>query len=245
MPSALSEWKEGLLDVLFPPTCVHCGEAVDSESPLRTLCLACSRTVHLIRPPACSVCGHPFYGPEDDERVCPHCEGLVPAFDQGRSLVLFRGAARSLMLELKYRRGLPVLRDFASLLKQHAELCEWMRGASLVPVPMHPLKRRERGYNQTELIAEAFVRALGGELVQRPLLQRIRYSKSQTSFDRRARRTNLANTFEVVPQAKIAPQERILLLDDVFTTGSTLNRCAQALRNAGAQRIDVLTFGHG
>jgi ComF family protein len=149
------------------------------------------------------------------------------------------------MLELKYHRGLYVLRDIEVLVREASHVLEWLEGAVLVPVPMHPRKRRERGYNQTELIAKVIARAcLGGVRIER-LLRRVQDGLSQTTFDRKARLENLRHAFEVHPSAKIDAKFRYVLLDDVFTTGSTLNRCAAALRKAGAGRIDVLTYGHG
>lgn len=241
----LKEWGLGMREVFCPPVCVHCGELVEPESPMRSLCFECERSLHRVEPPACHCCGHPFFGLVGGERTCPHCTGLQPAFQNGKTLVLFKGPARALMLELKYHRGLHVLRDIERLVRESNHVLEWLEGAVLVPVPMHPRKYRDRGYNQTELIAEVFERAcLGGLRVER-LLQRVEDGKSQTSFDRKARLENLRHAFALRPKVKIDPDARYVILDDVFTTGSTLNRCAVVLRKAGAERIDVVTYGHG
>lgn len=148
------------------------------------------------------------------------------------------------MHELKYHHGLHVLDDMCRLASESQGLRDWAAGASLVPVPMHPRKRRERGYNQTELLCEAFLKGGIGARVEF-LLVRAEYGKSQTAFDRGARLANLSRAFVPAPGALIRPDQRYLLVDDVFTTGSTLNRCAQALRQGGATQVDVLTFGHG
>lgn len=245
MLSWFKELGAGVREVFCPPVCVHCGELVETESPMRSLCFECERAVHRVEPPACHCCGHPFFGLVHGERTCPHCTGLQPAFSNGKTLVLFKGPARSLMLELKYHRSLFVLRDIEVLVREANHVLEWLEGAVLVPVPMHPRKLRERGYNQTELIAEVVARAChGGILVERHL-RRVEDGRSQTAFDRKTRLENLRHAFQVEPKARIDQNIRYVLLDDVFTTGSTLNRCAVALRKAGARRIDVLTYGHG
>jgi ComF family protein len=121
---------------------------------------------------------------------------------------------------------------------------ELARDAILVPVPLHPRKARERGYNQSILIAEAVARVAENAFVQ-PLLQRAVDTVSQTHHDRRTRQLNLKNAFALAHGVAISAGQHYLLVDDVFTTGSTLNSCAQALRRAGGLKIDVVTFGHG
>ena len=244
MKSTFLECLADFQALLFPPVCLHCGGQVQDGASLRSLCRPCSLDLYRVRPPSCTCCGHPFYGPDEREFYCEHCVGLKPVFGEGRTLVLFKGPARTLMHALKYHQGLYVLRDIASVAAENQALAQWAKGGILVPVPMHPRKRRERGYNQTELLAEEFLRA-GVGLRLENLLIRAADGKSQTAFDRMARLGNLKNAFAPLPGASITPDHRYILLDDVFTTGSTLNRCAQVLLRAGASRVDVLTFGHG
>ncbi len=245
MRTVFSELGKGLADVFFPPTCLHCGEIVEEDAPLRCLCMRCRREVRLVEAPFCSCCGHPFFGEVDGERVCPHCDGLRAVFGGGRTAVLFKGPARSLILELKYRRGLRVLGDIGRIFSEANPVLEWVRGGVLVPVPLHARKLRERGYNQTQLIAEALALAAGGGTRVVPLLRRVIDTPSQTAFDRRARLANLKGVFALERGASVGSGLRLILVDDVFTTGSTLNRCAQALLDAGAERVDVVTFAHG
>jgi ComF family protein len=122
---------------------------------------------------------------------------------------------------------------------------ELARGAVVVPVPLHPRKERERGYNQTALLAEILVRVAGGGARVEPLLRRVVDTATQTAFDRRSRMANLKNAFALARGASLNPDQHYLLVDDVFTTGSTLNSCALALRRAGGLNLDVVTFGHG
>lgn len=248
--NALVEFARGLGDVVFPPRCVHCGELVarvESGGPagFRHLCVSCVAELEWVKPPHCTTCGHPFYGVVEGERMCPHCEGLEPEFREGRTAVLFKGPARSLVIELKYHRGLHVLADMEEIFRRAPHVLEAVRGAVLVPVPLHSRKARERGYNQAQLLAETLARAAGAETGVQPLLRRRVDTASQTAFDRRTRLANLKNAFALAPRAALNPALHYILVDDVFTTGSTLNSCARALRRGGGVNVDVVTFGHG
>ena len=240
----LHEWGRALADLVFPPTCVDCGDAVEA-STYRYVCVKCAPRFDYAADPCCLTCGHPFYGEVEGERLCPHCEGLRPEFREGRTAVLYKGPAKALIHELKYHRGLHVIEDVAEIFRRSPRVCSWARGAVLVPVPLHARKLRERGYNQSELIAEALAFAAGeGTRIER-ILQRVIDTASQTAFDRQARRANLKNAFALARGASITPGQHYILVDDVFTTGSTLNSCAGVLRHAGCLNLDVVTFGHG
>ncbi len=257
----------GLSDAIFPPVCVHCrglveaaadepaptlgepstGEPPTAASPrgFRHLCPRCVAQIDFVRAPYCATCGHPFYGMVEGDRICPHCEGLDPAFREGRTATLFKGPARALIIELKYHHGLHVLEDMEEIFRRAAHVLALARDAVLVPVPLHPRKLRERGYNQAALLAETLARAAGGTAQVEPLLRRSADTATQTAFDRRTRMANLKNAFALVRGASLNPGQHYLLVDDVFTTGSTLNSCARTMRRAGALNLDVVTLGHG
>lgn len=251
------EFLRGWSDVIFPPSCVHCRGIVETEAGegigdptrvergFRHLCARCAAQLELVRPPHCTTCGHPFHGVVDGDRQCVKCEGLEPAFGSGRTAVLFKGPARALVIELKYHRGMHVLADMAEIFRRAPHVLEAVRGGNIVPVPLHARKARERGYNQSLLLAESLAGAAGGGTRVMPLLQRVVDTETQTAFDRRTRMANLKNAFALAPGAALNPALHYILVDDVFTTGSTLNSCARALRGAGALSLDVVTFGHG
>jgi len=152
---------------------------------------------------------------------------------------------RSLLIELKYRRGWHVMEDLETILCRSPEALERARGSVLVPVPLHARKLRERGYNQSEMLARSLARAAGDGARVESLLRRIEDTPSQTAFGRQARRLNLKNAFALASGAPLNPGLRHVLVDDVFTTGSTINQCARALRKAGCLRLEVVTFSHG
>jgi ComF family protein len=249
-------WR-GWSDVIFAPSCVHCRGVVETEASVsgdaatppgggfRHLCARCVAQLEWVRPPHCTTCGHPFHGVVEGDRQCVKCEGLEPAFGVGRTAVLFKGPARALVIELKYHRGLHVLADMAEIFRRAPHVLECVRGGMLVPVPLHSRKARERGYNQSLLLAECLAGVAAAGTCVAPVLQRVVDTRTQTAFDRRTRMANLKNAFALAPGASINPVIHYILVDDVFTTGSTLNSCACALRGAGVLSLDVVTFGHG
>ena len=249
MKAALAEFARGVGDVVFPPVCVGCRGLVETRpgnaAEFRHLCIRCVEQLDFVESPHCSTCGHPFYGVVEGERMCPHCEGLAPAFHEGRTAVLFKGPARALVIVLKYHRGLHVLADMAAIFRRATHVLELARGAVLVPVPLHPRKQRHRGYNQAALLAEELAQAAGGGARVEFLLRRATDTQTQTAFDRRTRMANLKNAFALARGAKLNPDLPYILVDDVFTTGSTLNSCARTLRRGGALNVNVVTFGHG
>ena len=244
MITALKELGRGMGDAVFPPVCVNCRGLVE-KSGFRHLCVKCAGQLDFVRAPHCSTCGHPFYGVVEGERMCPHCEGLEPAFNSGCTAVLFKGPARALVIELKYHRGRHVLADMEEIFRRSPEVRGKIADAVLVPVPLHPRKERERGYNQSALLAAALARAGGPDTRVEALLRRTADTQTQTAFDRKTRQANLKNAFALAEGTALIAGQKYVLVDDVFTTGSTLNSCARALRRAGALNLDVVTFGHG
>lgn len=244
MKAIFGEIAQRLSEVAFPPVCLGCAGLVEN-SEYRHVCAKCAKQLDFVKAPACTVCGHPFYGELAGERMCPHCEGLHPAFREGRTAVLFKGPARALIHELKYHHALYALADIEQVFRRSQRVLDFVRGAILVPVPLHPRKERERGYNQSALIAACLARASGGTTRVESLLRRVADTVSQTAFDREARRANLKNAFALAGGAAINAAHHYILVDDVFTTGSTLNSCAGVLRRAGCMNLDVITFGHG
>ena len=232
------------LDLVFPRHCVHCGDAVEGGT-LEHLCAACEAELFLVREPACSTCGHPFFGVLTGPRSCPHCEALEPAYRGGKTLFLARGPGRALLHELKYHNGHYVLRDIARLLRQNPAYRRHLRDAVLVPVPLHPTRERERGYNQSAAIARTLAAEAPGHARVEAILERRRYTRSQTRLNREARNKNVKNAFALRSDAVINPPSYYVLVDDVFTTGSTLTACSRVLRQAGARHVAVATLGHG
>jgi ComF family protein len=251
-PSLLREFGDGLLAVLFPTECALCGSEFASEGRLR-ICGACWASLQPWSGPLCIRCGLPFPSPralDSSVAECGACRDDKPAFDGARSFGLYAGHLRRVVLRLKYagdeRLG---VRLGELLLFPWNTLNEVGKFAlpTIVPVPLHPSRRRERGFNQSELLAAGLLRALekaSGRAV--PTLatasfRRRRATPPQTGLSVSARRENLRGAFEVVKPEEVRGRT-IVLIDDVMTTGSTLSACARALKHAGATRVLGLTL---
>ncbi len=156
-----------------------------------------------------------------------------------------RGIPRKYILALKYRGARHLIPDIVELLLRHPEYTGHLRGGVLVPVPLHRSRERKRGFNQARIIAEALATQLPETRVAH-LLARTRSTPTQTRLSRRERESNVRGAFALtnsMPWNGSAP--RLILFDDVFTTGATLNACAKVLWKAGARHIDVATIAHG
>jgi ComF family protein len=223
-----------LLAVVFPSTCPACAAPV--ERPTRgPLCDACWASLPRHRDPACS-CGLPLAAAGS----CRRCRrGLTP-FERGASLGPYDGGLRVLIHELKYRGRRRVAGRLAdTLLSDPAVRALLTPGAVLVPVPLHPRKRRERGFNQSELLAEELGRRLGLSVAGCALVRRAD-TPPQTGLSAAARRRNVRGAFAVRRRAQIDGRV-VVLLDDVLTTGATAGACARALWDGGAAAVRVLT----
>lgn len=223
---------------------MHCGDAIE-ESPYEFLCTPCAQEILPCLPPACKTCGYPFFGAVVGPKVCPHCVDLDPVFDHGKALFIAKTAGRSLLHHLKYQSGFYVLRDLQKIVTTSRHYYDYIQDATFVPVPLHPTKLRERGFNQSERIAKMLVAATEGRSQVEHLLIRRVYTQSQTRLNHVERHRNVKNAFALAPDAVLIPDKQYILVDDVFTTGSTLNACARVLRDAGVLHLNVVTIGHG
>lgn len=227
-----------LLDVLLPRRCAACSDAL----PLghgQALCHACHATLQMPVASLCDRCGIPLPPPL---RTCRTCAIRPPAYDTARALGLYLSEAGDLnplaraVRALKFHGHRAVGRSLGAAL---ADLVPIPSEALVVPVPLHPSRLRERGYNQALLLARALARRCGCPLASQALV-RHRPTPSQATLDAAGRRANLAGAFRASSVVAGAP---VVLVDDVLTTGATADACATALRAAHASRVTVLTVG--
>ncbi|HTB62477.1 MAG TPA: hypothetical protein VK737_02715 [Opitutales bacterium] len=158
--------------------------------------------------------------------------------------MLLTGGAREFVVEMKYRGGWHLRGDLRALVHQMEPLKKFVRGAVLVPVPLHPRRMRWRGFNQARWVAEAMA-AEGEAAGIEDLIVRVRNTPTQTRLNRKAREKNMKDAFALSPRAVVKFDQRYILVDDVFTTGATLNECAKVLRRGGAGFLDAATLAHG
>jgi len=243
MTVRLPEFAGRVADWFYPRVCPGCGEI--SDRPGRHLCWACYARLELHTQAHCSICGHPAEGGVSHAFVCGACKGAAkPAFDRARSAGRLAGVLREQIHQFKYGDALWLKNDLVDLL-HGCLLAHFTPEAvdAVVPVPLHPVRQRERSYNQAALLAQELSRRIGRRFDGRSLV-RTRKTETQTRFDAAHRRMNILGAFEVA-QPEWVTQRCVLLVDDVMTTGATLNECARMLKKAGARTVWALTVGRG
>jgi ComF family protein len=240
--AALAErLRDGLLDLVFAPVCVACGDAIDTADPVRIICRRCWSRARSLPAPNCDRCWEPLVDAAGG--FCATCRRLAPGVRCVRSAFLMTEPASRMVYALKYRgweaAAAPMgLRIAATPLPPDVA----DEAACVVPVPISAPRLRERGYNQAELLARAFADATGRRLSDR-LLIRTRATESQIVLHPDERRANVAHAFAVPGgRAREVRHEHLLLIDDVWTTGATALACAETLLDAGARAVSVLTF---
>jgi ComF family protein len=227
-----------LLDTLYPPVCLSCDGPVATAD---TLCPACFRKLRPITAPMCPVLGLPFEVALGPGTLSAEAIADPPPFARARSAVIYNAVARSLVGKLKYGDR-PELARFCARLMAQAGHELWGDDALLVPVPMHRTRQFARRYNQSAELARALGRVTGLP-VDPGLVSRSKKTRPQVGLSGEARRRNLAGAFQ--PSADLASRlrgRRVILVDDVITTGSTVRAVTRALLKGGAERIDVLSF---
>jgi len=238
-------FTQPFLDVVFPRNCVITGDMVEEDSAYHFVSKTVAEKLFRVQAPHCRTCGYPYFGAVmASDRACPKCKELDPLYGEGRTVILVEGVGRELVHKFKYEGAGYLLQDFFTLFKNCSGLAEYIDDAQLVPVPLHPRKFRERGFNQSEALCQALLRVQATAKLANILIRTVD-TPSQTLFSRKERMRNLKTAFQMKPGAKFDPDKRYLLVDDVFTTGSTVNACTRALKKGGIHRIDILTLGHG
>jgi len=228
----------GLLDLLYPPRCEACGRL-----RAEPICTECAAKIEFVRPPMCKVCGEPFDPLAKGAPRCQRCRTGRRPFARARSAVYYDGPIVQAIYRFKYY-GQMVLGPRLGKLMAEA-LGDGAAGIAadavdvICPVPLHSSRLRERGFNQSELLAEEVAAALDKPL--KALLERTRPTLPQVDLPVESRRANVRDAFAPRLQEVIAGQ-RVLLVDDLFTTGATLSECARALRRADAAEVTVFTL---
>lgn len=224
-----------LADTLFPPLCHGCKVFLDDPGELH-LCQACRAGITLVESPLCSCCGVPFVTEGGGDHRCGPCTSETPRFELARAVAVYDGIMRDLIHRFKYGDTVRLARPLALLTAERLLPTVSEFAPDLVlPVPLHARRLRERGFNQSLLLAEKLAK-LWQLPLERSLLQRTRWTEPQTALSADERRRNLRNAFAVEDTASILGR-KVLLVDDVYTTGSTLNECSLTLKGGGAAAV--------
>ncbi len=241
--TAVQSWLNTALGFVYPEVCQLCGlaRATPAES---FVCEGCRAKVRFVEPPFCERCGCPFEGAITQAFECSNCRELNLEFRYARSAVEARDKVLEAIHRYKYNRALWFEPFLGQLLASRG--APDLRGQGwnwLVPVPLHPAKLREREFNQAERMAWR-LSAAAGIPVHARLLSRVRPTQTQTRLNREQRQANVRNAFALRARTRLNGQ-RVVLVDDVFTTGATTSACARVLRRAGAGDVCVWTVARG
>jgi ComF family protein len=234
----LGRLRTALVDAIYPPRCLTC--PAPTAAP-HGLCPSCWRDTHFIAGAACAACGAPLIGEAGPGDLCQRCLDHPPAWDRGRAATVYGGAARRAILAFKHGDRLDMARPLAGWLA--ASGGDLLREADLLaPVPLHWRRLMRRRYNQAAELARRLGR-ISGKAVAPDLLVRSRQTTPQERMTRGERHANQAGAIAVSRRrAGRVAGAAVLLIDDVMTSGATLSACADACREAGAARVDVLVL---
>ncbi|MDD6057335.1 MAG: ComF family protein [Clostridiales bacterium] len=230
--------REFLLDIIYPPHCPGCDRLLSSGE---LVCASCDTAIKRIAEPVCKRCGKPL----QNERVeyCPDCAKKRHCYKQGKAVFVYEGRIRQSLYRFKYGNK----REYATFYAREAAALygDWIKRRqieAIVPIPMYPPKKRRRGYNQ----AECFARSLGRELgipVEERLVSRTRNTVPQKELKEKERKRNLKNAFQFMPN--IVKYKRVLLVDDIYTTGSTMDAVSEVLLSAGIDEAYYICISIG
>lgn len=224
------------MGVLYPQTCCFCGTLCG-----KYVCSECAKTIRYIREPVCKKCGKPIS--TDEDRFCFDCSKQEKFYEQGKSLWLYEGKVRWSIYQFKYHNRRMHGVYFAGEMYRcfREQIREWEIDV-IIPVPLHSQRKRERGYNQAEIVAKKLGRRMK-ILVDTKAVIRKKKTTAQKELSNRERAENMQGAFEVVRMKKNV--KNILIIDDIYTTGNTINELSKELQKKGDFRIFFLTISIG
>lgn len=241
--SPAKSWLDAVLGFIYPNNCQICRTNLGTTDE-GYVCEDCYSTVRFIRAPLCDRCGLPFSGEITSRFECSNCHEIELCFSSARAAVAAAGNVLDVLHRYKYQRALWFEPFLAGLLLRHSFQClKTKQWDLIVPVPLHPLKQREREFNQAERLGRRLSAAVRIPM-QSNLLIRTVHTQTQTRLTRSQRAANVHRAFRVPGKGRLKG-ERVILVDDVLTTGATASACAKALQAAGSGEVCVWTVARG
>ena len=236
----MGPFGRAFIDFFFPPQCPICGKAL-GKYPMDRPCPSCFSQMKVFSHPRCPRCGLGFYTPMGEDHLCSACLTEHWHFTKARSIGPYEGWMVGVISHFKFRGVSRLAKPLGTLLAEYRDPeFPFSEFDLLLSVPLHPQRLRERGFNQSLLLARRIAQ-IHSLPIDATALQRTRHTQPQTELSGPERRKNIRQAFEVKKTGSIAGK-RILLIDDVFTTGATVQECAKTLLKAGAKQVDVLTL---
>jgi len=231
---------QALINFVFPPKCLLCGQTLEDASDDRP-CPYCLSKIKLLSHPRCPRCGLGFVTPAEDDHLCSGCLTEERYFTAARAIGSYEGLMVEVISRFKYQGASRLAKPLSRLLSEYKDpQLPFSEFDLILPVPLHPQRLRRRGFNQSLLLARRVSRQHSIPLDFKTL-QRIRHTQPQTELSGSERQKNIRGAFKV-QDPSLVEGKRLLLIDDVFTTGATVQECSKVLLKAGAKRVDVLTL---
>lgn len=230
----------GLADLVFPPRCIACGHPADGRDD-HPFCASCLSRIHFIRSPLCPCCGVPFAAEEGRDHLCGECLSSEACYTAARAVGTYETVLLDAIHRFKYQGRIHVGEMLGRFMAEYDYPSFRMADYTmLIPVPLHLKRLRERGFNQSVVLARQAANRHSIPMNFRVLKRRV-WTDPQVTLGKEAREANVKGVFEVA-DGGIVKGEKILLVDDVFTTGSTVKECARVLMESGTAAVGVLTL---
>ena len=229
------------LDLVYPRACEGCGESMDAAG---YLCWDCLRQTEKVTRPYCEKCGDPVDGLVEGSYECSWCNRNRPQFEAARSVFMYRGPVMDMVHQLKYSGGVHLVNDMGEIMAGAAKSTfAGVRFDVAIGVPLYARRERERGYNQAGVLASSIARKMGLECFNRAIA-RCRDTSSQTELKASDRARNVRGAFRS-DYSDWLFSKHVLLVDDVMTTGATVDEVSRILKQAGAASVHVISFARG
>jgi ComF family protein len=230
------------LDLIYPPRCHICqGFLFKPSRETPQICPDCLNNLARIASPLCTRCGTPFESQVETDHLCEGCLRRPPVFDALIAPYLYEGGIMEAIHRIKYQGKTHLAGTFAGpLIAMARERLGETKGMIMIPVPLHPKRLRERGFNQGLILSRAIAPALETR-IDLLSLRRMRYTRPQTGLKRDERRKNVKGAFGLAGKSGLK-RKTVILVDDVATTGNTLNECARVLKRGGCEKVLCLTL---
>ncbi len=234
----ICQCKELVLELLYPSTCILCGR-VSKQG----ICEECRKQYPIIREPLCMCCGKPIY--DEEKECCEDCSKHGKSFDQGRSLWVHAGKVKSSIYKFKYSNRRVYAETYGQLLvKKYDDRIRLWNPQVIIPVPLHPHRKRQRGFNQAEVLARVIAREISLDIpVRTNLVARKKETFKQKQLNEVQRFKNMRNAFQINSNNCIP--EVVMLVDDIYTTGATVNEISRVLKEHGVKKVYFLTISIG
>ncbi|MGQ9745156.1 MAG: ComF family protein [Dissulfurimicrobium sp.] len=224
-------------ELIFPPLCAACGARLIGTSQ-GSLCTECLAEIKDITSPLCTICGAPFISRTGIDHVCEKCLRDPPFFTKARAAFEYSGPVRTLIKKIKFQDDRYALKTICQITTKKLMDISCSDLGLLVPVPLHNSRLRQRGFNQALELAKGIFHGLPIDI---DLLVRHKKTPPQTGLDEARRLRNVEDAFYATCRLKKACR-KVTIIDDIFTTGSTVNACAKALKKAGVEQVEVFTI---